>query len=98
MTENLFDLPLPPRIDKLSATRKLTLANNSKLERGIHPATGMRLIGSTASCGQCIHHETREHNCKTFHKCAKHRLGVTHGAGSDIRVSWPACVLWEPKP
>ena len=24
-----------------------------------------------------------------------HRLGESHSSASDIRASWPACVLWE---
>lgn len=30
---------------------------------------------------------------RTYYKCML--MPVTNGPGSDIRLSWPACVKWE---
>lgn len=81
-----------------SATQRLTRRNNELLDGGTHPATRRPLfIGTGEQCGGCqFHHAYRYHN-KTFHKCEMHRLGESHSAASDVRVSWPACVLFEPK-
>lgn len=52
-------------------------------------------------------HPDRRHPCehrhavamgghaKTYHKCELHTLGLSFSQASDIRVSWPACVLFE---
>ena len=67
----------------------------SKLQRenvkkGLHPL-GARLATNGKTCGGCVHHKRREMN-KVFHKCD---LNETHGPGTDIRVSWPACEKYE---
>jgi hypothetical protein len=70
------------------------LRNESRIARGIHPF-GQRLrepAGET--CGSCkfkfAHWSNPE---KKFFKCEK--VKQTRGPGSDIRLKWPACVLWE---
>lgn len=84
--------PRPNRdADGLSADQRRTKANNDMLARGVHPATRQPVIGDGSRCGECAHHERIEWHNKTFHKCDVHRLGMSHGPASDIRVSWPAC-------
>jgi hypothetical protein len=39
----------------------------------------------------CANHIVLAAN-RTWHKC--NRAGITHGPGTDIRVSWPACSLY----
>lgn len=98
----LFD-PGPPNIteqdQKLSATQRLTQRRNTMLAAGTHPTTRRPLLpvsGQTGpTCGGCEHHLVK-HRGNTYHKCAKAKGGLTGGPASDVRVSWPACVLFEP--
>lgn len=96
---SLFNVdPIPtPGPEPLSAGRRLTIRNNDSLARGLHPATGQRLAGNGETCGTCAHHNHYDYHNRAYNKCAKHRLGESHSAASDIRVSWPACALWEAK-
>ena len=41
-------LPDPP---KLSTDQRRTLAAKKKIERGIHPANGLKIIKSNETCG-----------------------------------------------
>lgn len=97
----LFELdPLPPASEPepLSAGRRLTIRNSDSLARGIHPATGQHLARNGEVCATCTHHQHLGWHNRAFHKCAKHRLGRSHSAASDIRIGWPACTLWEAAP
>ncbi len=101
MNDTLFDvdpLPSPEPAEKLSAGRRLTIRNADSFARGIHPATGQRLAGNGEACATCTHHVVNDWHARTFHKCAKHRLGMSGSSASDIRVTWPACALWESEP
>lgn len=96
----LFELDpirVPPPGTELvpSAGRRLTLRNNESLARGVHPATRKPVAANGETCGTCAHHRHYDWHNRSYHKCAKHRLGESHSAASDIRVSWPACALWE---
>lgn len=92
----LFDpgpaLPPPPP-DTRSYTERLTARNRDLLAAGVHPATRRGLLDGDATCATCAHHVVVHVN-RRFHKCEKHRLGVSASEASDIRVSWPACVLY----
>lgn len=100
MTGHLFDPPEPivtPNGPTLSAGRRLTLRNNTSIARGIHPATNRPLLDPPQVCGTCTHcHRYTAAGGGNYIKCARHRLGMSHWAASDIRASWPACVLWAP--
>ena len=92
----LFDLPpMPEAKPEMSATQRLTVRNQRSLAAGIHPATRAPLRPEGGKCGDCIHHRAYGHNLRTYHKCELHRLGTSSSASSDIRVGWPACVLFE---
>lgn len=100
MSDTLFD-PGPgiePAAEPLSATQRLTVRNRAQLDRGIHPATGYRLAGNGQTCATCAHHVVVRWHNRIWHKCARHRLGESHSAASDIRTMWPACTLWEARP
>lgn len=56
-----------------------------------HPGTGPR--GET--CGSCWFAEKHRRWHKCGHLNARHKQ--TGGRGSDILVSAPACMYWEPK-
>ena len=62
-----------------------------------HPATRLPLAGNGQTCGSCVNERHYRYHNMSLHKCAKHRLGETHSAASDIRISGPACELYEPK-
>lgn len=95
--EHLFD-PGPGTtadLSGLSPDARRTARNNGLLDSGTHPATGRPLLDRAGvTCGTCTHHVSHSRN-KTWHKCDLTPGGPTRGAGTDIRVSWPACVLYE---
>jgi hypothetical protein len=78
----------------LSADQRRTEQNKKLLSLGIHPATRRPLLKAFV-CGECAHHRAHRGNKNIFHKCELHRLGLSRGAASDIRVGWPACDLFE---
>lgn len=87
----------------LSPDAARTKRNNDLIKAGIHPATKRRLLHQLPrvdeACGGCAHHHAYERYSsgkRTFHKCDLHHLGQSHSAASDIRVSWPACALFQP--
>lgn len=89
-------IPEPP--EPISDGVALTRRNEAKLARGVHPATLRALLEPRGpTCGTCVHHEVVNVG-RAYHKCARHRLGMTASAASDIRLKWPACALYEPEP
>lgn len=85
----LFD---PEPVAPLSRGRKLTIRNNDLLRQWIHPVTRLPLAEGDNKCGDCANHVVHRSNTKIFHKCD---LNYTHGPGTDLRVSWPACTRFE---
>lgn len=100
-------MPEPaPTPEPLSADRRRTIANQRLLDAGIHPATHRPLLPwppdepefdvDRPTCAMCIHFRRYSGgHARAYNKCAKHRLGESHSAASDIRISWPACALFE---
>jgi hypothetical protein len=92
----LFDLPdqpAQPAAPPESAGRRLTRRNNDLIARGIHPATRQPIVAALGTCGTCARAHRYDHHNRTYWKCDLHRLGQSHSAASDVRVSWPACDL-----
>ena len=92
----LFDLPPLPDVEpveKPTAGQRLTIRNNAAIAAGRHPATGRALLDGE-TCGTCAYHHNYRWDTRSYHKCEQHRLGESRSEASDIRVSWPACVLW----
>lgn len=89
--------PKPQRrqlADGLSADRRRTLERAELLDAGIHPATGRHLLIATSeTCGGCDHCVLSHGGRRSYWKCDLKPL--THGAGTDIRKSWPACSWFE---
>lgn len=84
-----------------STDRRRTAQQKRLIVAGIHPATSRPLLddheAGPVTCGDCVHaHRYAWHN-RSFWKCDLHRLGESHSAASDIRKSWPACTLYEPR-
>lgn len=96
----LFDIPVLVRpSDGESATQKVTRRNRQRLAAGIHPATGRTLfVGTGETCGECQFARCfAGSGRRRYWKCEKHRLGMSNSMASDIRVSWPACALFEER-
>lgn len=49
------------------------------------------------TCGDCTEYRTVHGNTRTYPKCNRCRANWTHGKGSDIKRSAPACAMFEPK-
>jgi len=86
----------PPRLDGLSTDAARTQRNRELLASGAHPATEVAVtIGPSLTCSGCTHlHYVHRGNTRAY-KCDAHRLGMSHSAASDVRVSWPACDWYE---
>jgi hypothetical protein len=74
---------------------KLPATQLARIKAGVHPATGLSLRGE-GTCGECAHAVQVGHNTRTYWKCDLVR--ITRGAGTDIRLKWPACEKFEAKP
>ena len=90
-----FPAPPPPDDavpERTSAGRKRTERRRRQLAAGINPGSGHRLAGNGETCRTCVF-LVRQSQANTWFKCGK---GViTGGEATDIRVGWPACVLWQ---
>lgn len=86
-------IAVAPAAPGLSADRRRTAKQKAQLEAGVHPATRRPLLGDREStCGDCEHHTALKHHDK---RDLHYLGGWTRSASSDIRVSWPACDLFE---
>lgn len=92
----LFDMPPVEPQPVLSADRRRTLRRRQELAEGTHPTTKRPLLDKAwgFKCGDCDHHFTFSTN-RNFEKCEKAAGGLTHGPASDVRLSWPACTLYQ---
>ncbi len=81
--------PLTPS----SSSRRRTGRAALSIAYHVHPVTKQPLLPPERNlhCRDCAHHYKSE----IWHKCdqVKH----TGGPATDIRVSWPACVLFSAK-
>lgn len=80
---NIFGEPVKPP-SKMEGKRKGYAAR---------PGTGPQ--GET--CRTCKHKVTVGLASKSIVKCGLMRPVWTHGYGTDILASWPACAKWEAK-
>lgn len=79
----------------LSPTRRRTALRAQLLAAGIHPATRRPLADNGHTCGDCTHHRVHSQGRRQWHKCKL--AGLSRSEATDIRVGWPACVLWRPE-
>lgn len=97
MNDRLFEVGEVVEPSTLSADARRTARRQEALANGKHP---LRLdplrepAGET--CGSCKHLAAHTRG-RTYYKCALRSYEVTFGAATDIRVSWPACIRWEPE-
>lgn len=88
--------PRPRRQAIESVDARRTRRRRELLAAGTHPTTRLPLrqpVGEV-KCGDCVHHFAYRASA-TYHKCDA--VELTHGPGSDVRVSWPACTKFEPR-
>lgn len=104
VTAELFpDVPRTPEPEpepQLSPDRRRTIRRRQLLEQGVHPTTRRPLLRLTlpdnpATCATCDH-VTSWRLARTYWKCQRAPGGLTGGPATDVRLSWPACDLWEP--
>lgn len=62
-----------------------------RIAQGVHPLHGLPLAGNDETCKTCAHRVVLRMG-STYHKCAA--IDMTHGAKTDVRLSWPACKAW----
>lgn len=83
----------PPRIGDdltgLSAQQRRTVRQARRIEQGIHPMMNASLLGGPFTCGDCREAHREDYHTRGYWKCRL--FGSTHGAGSDLRLWWPAC-------
>lgn len=99
----LFDVPAheTEAVVTLSAGQRRTARQRDLIAAGVHPATKRPIVANGHRCGDCVHRNTVTHyssHLRQWHKCANHYLGESHSDASDIRLSWPACDMWEATP
>lgn len=88
--------PGPKRdAEGLSRDQRRTKRDADLLAQGVHPATRIGIADGDHTCGDCAMHVPVHRGNTHAHKCRLHRLGMSHSADSDIRVSWPACNAWQ---
>lgn len=90
--------PRHPDLERqLSPDARRTQRQQSRLDQGIHPASGYSLLDPEWGyrCRDCHHAIRIDIGSRRVWKCRLHRLGLSHSAASDIRVSWPACTLFR---
>lgn len=58
-----------------------------------NPMTRVYGVTPNEVCRDCVHCTYHDRYPRRWYKCLKR--GVTHGEGTDHRISWPACGLFE---
>jgi hypothetical protein len=81
------------RIARSEREQERTTDQHELLAKGLHPATHRPLARNGETCGSCSWFRT---NGRKYFKCS-HPFGpgVTNGAATDIRKTWPACEMWK---
>ena len=88
MIQPTFDGIAAPTPPLRTAQRRRTQWQRDRIAAGMHPATGVALADNGETCGTCGNLRG-----SGYYKCAL--VKSTHGAGTDIRRSWPACARWK---
>lgn len=101
----------PPPEPGLSPTQRRTRRQLELLLAGYHPLTlvlssPLKLHPDAAPaddtkapgvrCGSCRFRELLGHHNRSYPKCVRPGMPVTHGPGTDCRAWWPACPDFEP--
>jgi hypothetical protein len=80
--------PVPPMSAGMARTRR----NNDLIARGVHPITRLELRAEGGTCATCAYAVKEDHGARHYWKCWA--VPVTHGAATDLRISWPACTRY----
>lgn len=98
MDDQLPGMPDPPApAVELSAERRRTIRARQCIAWGQHPFGPRLRIPPGETCGSCAHAVQLDYHGRRYWKCPVTR-GLAHSAASDLRISWPACERWQPKP
>jgi hypothetical protein len=76
--------------------RKRVKAKRKPLNSGNQEMIGSHGARTGFKCGGCAHIFRKKHNAGEYFKCDRH--GDTDGPGTDHRLYWPACGLFEARP
>lgn len=87
----LEELPPPP---KLTVGAKMRVRQQQRIDSGVHPlGHDALLIGTSETCGGCRFRVAYGYHTRSYPKCEKGPF--THGPGTDVKASWPACRRFE---
>ena len=67
--------------------------HKAALAAGVHPLTKYPLRTDGTRCGTCAFVRVQGMTNGTYYKCAK--AAYSRGPATDLRLRWPACVLYE---
>jgi hypothetical protein len=84
---------IPPAFRKTSKHSRLHIVAR-RLAQGLHPLGHARLAGNGQTCGTCSHRRLNDLRAGRYWKC--NQVPMTGGPASDVRLKYPACMLWAP--
>ncbi len=76
---------------KPSASRKLRAM--ARIQAGFHPFGFPLKKPASEKCRGCRFAVRKNGGGQKFWKCEKSKM--TSGPATDLRLKWPACILWE---
>lgn len=102
--------PYPPPAPPTTSGERLREAQTAAVRHGQHPLAvarkqalplhpfAQRSLTATLGprCGDCTHRRHVPGGSRAFPKCVRDDpVWRSHGGGSDVRASWPACSGYE---
>jgi hypothetical protein len=84
--EQLFDIGVSPADSERRARARRNLGTPAMVGSG----------PSGETCKTCSHYTRVHYHDKVWRKCGLMKPYWTHGPGTDIKASWPACMFWNP--
>ena len=95
--DRLFDAGPELELERKSADVRRRERAELAIAVGRHPLGQPLREPAGETCGSCVHAEGFRYRRRTYWKCPTVG-GLTHGPGTDLRLKWPACNRWEPRP
>lgn len=89
----LFDPGPEQPIDRPSRDARRTIRQREQIRLGRHPVARIPLADNGETCGTCTHAYRTQHGRRSYWKCDL--VEETNGPGTDLRISWPACIRWQ---
>lgn len=91
MSTDLFGEPITSPIPVVGNGEKPRHVTKAK---GYPSPPGSGPEGQT--CKTCANYCVLPYHNKAYRKCLVIQHRWTHGPGTDIKASWPACSFWKP--